>query len=147
MVQILSSEKVYEKLKQELSKYQIDIAEDSELVLVERGYDIPAEKLVVVFDTIDYQDAVNLLVSSAHKALHYPNMVTGFSNNRFTVIKNKDIVYLEAVLDGITAHTATNHYSMKEILKYHESIWHDKEFIRVNKSQLVNLLHVKEIIP
>ena len=147
MVQILSSAKVQEKLKQELSKYQIDVVDDSKLVLVERGYDIPGEKLVVVFDAIDYLDAVNLLVASARKSVHYPNTVTGFRDNKFTVIENKEIVYIEAGPDGITAHTGASHYSMKETLQYYESIWEDKGFIRVNKSQLVNLLHVQEIIP
>ncbi|WP_318036518.1 LytTR family DNA-binding domain-containing protein [Candidatus Contubernalis alkalaceticus] len=51
--------------------------------------------------------------------------------------------YLEAGPDGIMAYTATNHYRMKETLQYYESIWAEKGFIRVNKSQMVNLLHVK----
>lgn len=147
MVQILSSGKVYEKLKQELSKHQIEIVEDSNLVLVERGHEVPEGKLAVVFDAIDYMDVIQLLVSSPHRGLHYPNTVTGFSNNKFTVIEKNDIAYLEAGPDGIIAHTATNHYSMKETLQHYESIWDDKGFIRINKSQLVNLLHVKEIIP
>lgn len=147
MVQILGSGKVYQKLKQELSKYQIEVVEDSNLVLVERGYEIPGGKLAVVFDAIDYMDVIQLLVSSARKGLHYPNTVTGFSKNKFTVIENIDILYLEAGPEGIIAHTAQGHYSMKEALQYYESIWDDKGFIRVNKSQLVNLLHVKEIIP
>ncbi len=147
MVQILGSDKVYEKLKQELSKYQIEVVEDSDLVLVERGYDIPGGKLAVVFDVIDYMDVIHLLVSSVRKDLHYPNTVTGFNNNKFAIIEYKDISYLEAGPDGIMAYTATNHYIMKETLQYYESIWAEKGFIRVNKSQLVNLLHVKEIIP
>lgn len=147
MVQILSSEKVYEKLKQELSKHQIEIVGDGDLVLVERGYDIPKEKLVVVFDAIDYMDVINLLTSSTRKDLYYQNTVSGFSDNKFTVIENKDIVYLEAAQGGIISYTATSHYTLKETLQYYENLWGDRGFIRVNKSQLVNLLHVKEIVP
>ncbi len=44
MVQLLCSNKVYEKLKKELSKYQIEIKPDCSLVLVEKGYDIPDGK-------------------------------------------------------------------------------------------------------
>ena len=147
MVQILGSGKVYEKLKQELSKYQIEILEESNLVLVERGYDIPAGKLAVVFDAIDYMDVIHLLASGVQKGLHYPNTVTGFNKNKFAVIDYKDIAYLEASPDGIMAYTATNHYRMKDTLQYYENMWAEKGFIRINKSQLVNLLHVKEIIP
>ncbi|PKM49146.1 MAG: LytTR family transcriptional regulator [Firmicutes bacterium HGW-Firmicutes-7] len=147
MVQLLCSNKVYEKLKQELSKYQIEIVKDSDLVLVERGYDIPSEKLALVFDAIDYMDVIKILVSGIRKDLYFKKTVTGFSENKFAVIEPKAIIYLEASPDGIMAYTTTHHYSMKETLQYYEGIWIEQGFIRVNKSQMINLLQVKEIIP
>lgn len=147
MVQLLCSNKVYEKLKQELMKYQIEIVPDSDLALVERGYDLPSDKLSLVFDAIDYMDVIKLLVSGIRKDILYQKAVTGLSENKFAVIEPKDILYLEAGQDGIMAYTTTKHYSMKETLQYYESLWIEKGFIRVNKSQLVNLLHVKEIVP
>ncbi|MGO4545107.1 LytTR family DNA-binding domain-containing protein [Paenibacillus sp. 2TAB23] len=147
MVQLLCSNKVYEKLKQELSKYQIEIEQDSELVLVENGYDIPSGKLSVVFDAIDYMDVVKLLVSGVREDIHYLNTLTGLSENKFAVIEPRDILYLEAGPEGMMAYTKSNYYGIKETLQYYESIWAAKGFIRINKSQLVNLLHVKEIIP
>lgn len=147
MIQLLCSTKVYEKLKVELSKNQIEIVKDNQLVLVERGYDIPSDKLCVVFDAIDYMEVIKLLLLGVRKDVHFNNTVTGFSENKYAVIEPKDILYLEAGLDGIMAYTANNHYSMKETLQYYEVLWIEKGFIRVNKSQLVNLLHVKEIIP
>jgi two-component system response regulator LytT len=147
MVQLLCSDKVYEKLKQELIKYQIEIIKDSNLVLVERGYNLPSDKLSLVFDAIDYMDVIKLLVSGIRRDIFYQNTVTGLSDNKFAVIEPKDILFLEAGQDGITAYTSTKHYSMKETLQYYESVWIEKGFIRVNKSQLVNLLHVKEIVP
>ncbi|OMF26272.1 histidine kinase [Paenibacillus sp. FSL H8-0548] len=147
MVQLLCSTKVYEKLKQELSKYQIEIKQDSELVLVEKGYDIPSGKLSVVFDAIDYMDVIKLLVSGVRENVHFMNTLTGLSDNKFAVIEPRDVLYLEAGPEGMMAYTKSNHYSIKETLQYYENIWAAKGFIRINKSQLVNLLHVKEIIP
>ncbi|UHA75990.1 LytTR family transcriptional regulator DNA-binding domain-containing protein [Paenibacillus sp. 481] len=147
MVQLLCSNKVYEKLKQELSKYQIEIMQDSDLVLVENGYDIPSGKLIVVFDAIDYMDVVKLLVSGVREHIHVMNTLTGFSENKFAVIEPRDVLYVEAGSDGIMAYTKSNRYSIKETLQYYENVWVAKGFIRINKSQLVNLLHVKEIIP
>ncbi|GKU78016.1 hypothetical protein L3i20_v224130 [Paenibacillus sp. L3-i20] len=147
MVQLLCSNKVYEKVKQELSKYQIEIVQDSELVLVEKGYDIPNEKICVVFDAIDYMNVIKLLVSGIRDDVHVMNTVTGLSDNKFAVIEPKDVLYLDAGPDGIMAYTKSNHYRIKETLQYYENIWAAKGFIRINKSQLVNLLHVKEIIP
>lgn len=147
MVQLWCSNKVYEKLKQELSKYQIEIKQDSDLVLVEQGYDIPSGKICIVFDAIDYMDVIKLLVSGVREDMHFTNTLIGLSENKFAVMEPRDILYLEAGPEGIMAYTKSNRYSIKETLQYYENIWAAKGFIRVNKSQLVNLLHVKEIIP
>ncbi|MFD0590941.1 LytTR family DNA-binding domain-containing protein [Paenibacillus sp. GCM10027627] len=134
-------------MKQELSKYQIEINQDSDLALVEKGYDLPGDKLCIVFDAIDYMDVVKLLVSGVREDMHFVNTLTGLNNNKFVVIEPKDILYIEAGSDGMMAYTRSNRYSVKETLQYYENIWSAKGFIRINKSQLVNLLHVKEIIP
>lgn len=147
MVQLLCSDKVYRKLEQECSKYGIEIAQESGLMLVERGFDIPEDKLCVVFDAIDYMDAVKLLVSGARGDAPFTHTLTGLSNNKFAVIDPKNILYLEANSDGIAAFTASGRYVVKETLQYYEAAWLAKGFARINKSQLVNLLHVKEIIP
>lgn len=147
MVQLLCSTKVYDKLKQELAKYQIEITADSEWAIVEQGYDIPDGKLSIVFDGIDYMEVIKLLVSGIREDFHYANTLTGLSDNKFAVIEPRDVVYLEAGSDGLMAYTRSNRYSIKETLQYYEISWVAKGFIRINKSQLVNLLHVKEIIP
>ncbi|MHA6481806.1 LytTR family DNA-binding domain-containing protein [Paenibacillus sp. strain BS8-2] len=147
MVQLLCSDKVYEKLKHELAKHQIEIVQESSLALVERGYDIPGDKLCIVFDAIDYMDVIKLLISGARDETPYRNTLTGLSGNNFAVFESKDVMYLEAGADGIAAVTATNRYAIKETLQYYEGIWLAKGFVRINKSQLVNLMHVKEIIP
>ncbi|WP_230875078.1 LytTR family DNA-binding domain-containing protein [Lysinibacillus cavernae] len=147
VVQLLCSHKVYEKLKQELSKYHIEVKQDSDLVLVEKGYDIPNEKLSIVFDAIDYMDVIRLLVTGIQEDRRFIDTLIGLSNNKFTVIERRDVVYVESGPSGINAYTTSDQYSIKETLQYYENIWGVKGFIRINKSQLVNLLHVKEIIP
>ncbi len=147
MVQLLCSRKVYEKLKQELSKYQIEITQDSAWVLVEKGYELPSDKRSIVFDAIDYMDVIKLLVSGIREDIRDTQTVTGFSDNKFVVIEPVHILFLEAGPDGIFAQTASNRYRIKETLHYYEHLWMVKGFVRINKSQLVNLLHVKEIIP
>ncbi|MCR8844462.1 LytTR family transcriptional regulator DNA-binding domain-containing protein [Paenibacillus sp. SC116] len=147
MVQLLCSSKVCEKLKQELSKYQIEVKQDSDLVLVEKGFELPSEKICIVFDAIEYMDVVKLLVSGVREEMHMMHRLTGLSENKFAVIEPRNVIYVEAGPDGIMAYTKSNRYSIKETLQYYENMWGVKGFIRINKSQLVNLLHVKEIIP
>jgi DNA-binding LytR/AlgR family response regulator len=147
MVQLVCSNKVYEKVKQELSKYHIEVKQDSDVVLVERGYDLPSDKLCIVFDAIDYMEVIKLLVSGVREEIYYASTFTGLSDNKFAVIEPKDVIYMEAGSDGIMAYTKSKPYSVKETLQYYENVWAAKGFIRINKSQLANLLHVKEIIP
>ncbi|WP_238327997.1 LytTR family DNA-binding domain-containing protein [Paenibacillus gorillae] len=134
-------------MKQELSKYQIEIHPDSDWVLVEKGYDLPEGKLNIVFDAIDYMEVIKLVVSGIREDIYSMNTLTGLSENKFAVIEPADVVYLEAGPGGLMAYTKSNRYHIKETLQYYESLWTVKGFIRINKSQLVNLLHVKEIIP
>lgn len=147
MVHLLCSDRISEKLKQELSKHQIEIREDSNIVLVEKGYDLPVEKLCVVFDAIDYMDVVRLMSSGIREEVPFKNTLTGLSENKFAVMEPRDVLYLEAGPDGIMAYTVSNRYIIKETLQYYENLWGVQGFLRINKSQLVNLLHVKEIIP
>lgn len=147
MIQLLCSDKMSERLKQELSKYYIEVKPDSHVVLVEQGYPLPREKLCIVFDALDYMDAVKLAVSGIQADMPFRHKVTGLSENKFAVIEPGDVRYLEAGSDGIAAYTMSNRYSMKGTLQYYEHVWGAQGFIRINKSQLVNLLHVKEIIP
>lgn len=147
MVQLRCSSKVHDKIRQELAKYQIDVQPDSELVLVERGYEMPSDKLCIVFEAIDYMDVVRLLVSGVREDAYYRHTLTGLSDNKFAVMEPRDVFYLEAAADGILAYTSAKHYSIKETLQYYENAWAPLGFIRINKSQLANLLHVKEIIP
>ncbi|MBP2028363.1 two-component system response regulator LytT [Acetoanaerobium pronyense] len=146
MIQLVGSKKVCEKLKVELSKYNIERDAEYELVLVERGYEIPEDKLCIVFDAIDYMTVVKLLISGNRNNLH-KDTVTGFRENKYVLIEPKDILFVEVNSDCIVAHTILHEYSMKETLQYYEMLWSEKGFIRANKSQLINLLHVKEIIP
>lgn len=147
MVGLLCSKKVSEKLELELNKSQIEIAGDSALILVERGYNLPEGKTCIVFDAIDYMEVVQLLLNGIRREHQLLQTVTGFSENKYAVMEPKDILYLEAGIEGLLSFTNTKAYSMKETLQYYEALWTEKGFFRVNKSQLVNLYHVKEIVP
>lgn len=147
MVQLVCSAKTYEKLKQELARNRIGIAEDADWALVERGYALPDGKRCIVFDPIDYMDVSKLLVSGLREDGPYLDALTGLSGNKFAVLDPRDVVYLEAGPEGLAAHTKTGRYSVKETLQHYETLWSAKGFLRINKSQLANLLRVKEIVP
>jgi DNA-binding LytR/AlgR family response regulator len=43
--------------------------------------------------------------------------------------------------------TATGRYRVRETLAHYETAWSGLGFVRANRSQLVNLVHLSEIVP
>lgn len=147
MVRLICSDKVQTRLVEALEKQHIIVADDSDIVLVEQGYDLPTDGIGIYFDPMDYKEVVELLVDGVKGKLPLNNTVTGFANNRYTVLALNSILYIEVNSDGLYAYTLDNSYSLKKTLNYYEQLWKRAGFYRVNKSTVVNLLNVTEIIP
>lgn len=147
MVKLLCSDKVRSRLIDALDKQHIVISDDSNIVLVEHGFDLPKDKITIVFDPMDYMDVIQLLVDGIQASIPLKNTVTGFANNRYLVIDLNSILYVEVQSDGLYAYTKDQSYELKKTLNYYEQLWNRVGFYRVNKSQLVNLFNVTEIIP
>lgn len=147
MVQLICSPRVREKVERALSSYDIPVDEDSAVVLVERGFESPDDRTTIVFDPLDYMEVVRLLVSGVREEGAGPRTLTGQSGNTFTVLAPREILYLEAEQDGIVACTPSGRYRVPQTLQYYELSWATIGFLRINKSQLVNVVHVREIVP
>ncbi|QDW63510.1 LytTR family DNA-binding domain-containing protein [Oerskovia sp. KBS0722] len=147
MVQLVCSQAVAERLRRELAAVGIAVDDDG-WALVERGFDVPAGSPAVVFDPLDHVEVVRMLATGLREeTAGPPRMLTGQSGSSFTVIAPREVRYFEAAADGIVACTATGRYRVRETLAHYESAWAGLGFLRVNKSQLANLLHVSEIVP
>jgi DNA-binding LytR/AlgR family response regulator len=147
MVQLVCSPRVREKLKAELANFDISVDDGDTWVLVERGHELPAGKPALVFDGLDYMDAVRMLVAGLRAEGSGPRTLTGQSGSTFTVIPPRDVQFLEAAADGIVACTSSGRYGVRQTLQYYELSWAPLGFIRINKSQLANVRHVREIVP
>ncbi len=147
-VQLSCSEQITEKLTRIFSKSGVNISADAKIVLVERGFALPPEKLSVVFDPVDYMEAVELLLKHHHESKQVsPDTITGFSENRYCLIPVEEINHIDASGTEIICHTDRKHYYLKNTLQYYQEELSRHGVIRINKSQLVNILNVKEIIP
>lgn len=147
MVQLVCSPPVREKLQRELAGAGITV-DDSGWVLVERGMDAPAGRTCIVFDPLDWAEIVRVLATGiTERSAPGPRMVTGQKGNSFAVLSPREVRVVEASGDGIVAHTAAGAYRLRETLQHYESSWADLGFLRVNRSQLANLAHVREIVP
>lgn len=147
MVQLVCSAAVSAKLRRELDALGIPI-DDTGWALVERGYDAPTGRPCLVFDPLDYMDAVRMLATGLREEpVARPRMLTGQSGDSFTLLSPRDVRYFEAAAEGIVACTATGRFRVRDTLQHYEATWGGLGFLRVNRSQLANLLHVREIVP
>lgn len=71
----------------------------------------------------------------------------GEINAKYEIIHYSKIVFIESFGHEINLHTLDKTFSIREKLYEVEGMLHEKEFIRINKSQIVNKKAIKEIIP
>lgn len=150
-VQVFCSYSVKDKILKKLSQSDIMVSENAKVALVEKGLELPVGKVSIVFDAIDYLEAIELLIAD-NKFEDSVNIkkdftLTGFANNRFTIIKPSDIQYIQANKNKVYCIVDSNEFLLKQPLYHYEKILATHFIVRINKSQLVNLMQVKEIIP
>lgn len=149
MVLLRCSDAVRERLTRELDAHGIRIDGSSagaDWVLVERGMPVPDGPPAIVFDPLDHGEVVRMLVAGARRDAA-AGVLTAQSDDGFTVLTPRDVQYFEAEGDGIVACTASGRFRVRHTLQHYETAWGTRGFLRANRSQLVNLLHVKQIIP
>lgn len=146
-VQINSSEKLKKKLIDALKNTDIEIEDEGKIVLVENGYLQPQDKICIVFNPLEYVEVLKLLSGIKISDTFTDKTVTGFTNNRYSMINVKDISYFESEGSRVICVSGKIRYVVKETLNYYELSLKSYGIIRANKSQLVNLINVKEIIP
>lgn len=147
MVQLFCSPQVSEKLHSELAAVGIAV-DGSGWALIERGMDVPPGRPAIVFDALDWAEVVRVLAAGMSKgAPETPTILTGQRGSTFAVLSPREVRLIEASDDGISAHTTTGSYRLRGTLQHYEENWSGLGFIRVNRSQIANLAHVKEIVP
>lgn len=74
-------------------------------------------------------------------------VVIGKINDSFHILKHQDIIYVEALGNNTYVYTLEDKYEIKEKLYYMEDLFYKYGFIRVHKSYVVNMNHIKKINP
>lgn len=146
-IQINCSEVLEEKLIKQLSNIGINVVANAKLVLVEMGFELPKGKICISFEPIEYVDVIHIVSSYYQSQNIASDTITGFSNNRYSLVTIGDVMYIEVQDSQLLGYTNDQNYFIKGTLTYYENILKAKHFIRINKSQIVNLMYVKEIVP
>ncbi|MBN2510154.1 MAG: LytTR family transcriptional regulator [Spirochaetales bacterium] len=118
----------------------------ADLVLVEKGSPVPETGVYLIFDMEHLSDLLRILnkISSPRQSLPF---LVGRKHETFEPLLLADILFFRACGNTLFAHTAKQAYEMKYRLFEMEKLITCENFIRVNKSNIVNVLRIREIIP
>ncbi|HKL86729.1 MAG TPA: LytTR family DNA-binding domain-containing protein [Treponemataceae bacterium] len=120
--------------------------EKAELTLVENGYELPTSGIYMGFAKENVADLIRLLYKF-NESKQTPDFIIGRKHETFEPLQLDDILFFRSSGNTLFAHTEKQAYEMKHKLFEMEKLISCSNFIRVNKSNIVNILKIKEIIP
>jgi two-component system LytT family response regulator len=86
-------------------------------------------------------------MESVARQKNYVDRLPVIDNGRITFVKARDIQWIESAGNYARLHVASRHHDVRETLTNLESKLNPNEFVRIHRSTIVNLGHVKEIHP
>ncbi|MBT4637969.1 MAG: LytTR family transcriptional regulator [Deltaproteobacteria bacterium] len=128
---------------------QISLDKSATISFVERGHSTPESGVSVLFnyfelnDLIDFMDSFQVSATKNHKL----ELLTGKKDNSFEVIKPDMICFFMSDGNYVYCQTEVQRLEINKKLYELESSYADMGFIRINKSHVVNILKVNEIVP
>ncbi len=114
---------------------------------VERGLPVPETGLVLVFDPFNLNEFIEFLDSFPKTVTGKINHIVGKKGDSFEIVLTDAIIYITADGNTTKCFTEDYQYEIKQKLYELEDALVDHGFIRINKSHIINILWVEEIIP
>ena len=146
-VDLICCENLRRMLEEILANRKIKISEDANVCIIEKGFDLKADKIGIYFDIetinilIDYLDAISVSKEEVK------NIITGrCEEDELKILSYDDIYYFEAMGNDVFGITKDKKYKVKEKLYELEERLETKGFIRVSKCFVVNIVKVDRII-
>ncbi len=87
------------------------------------------------------------LLSATKPEASYPSRLTVKSGERTTFVKVDEVDYIEAAANYVILHVGAQNHILRETLTNLEARLSPKQFLRINRSAIVNLDRVKEVKP
>lgn len=112
-----------------------------DIVVVEKGLECNGPCLFFEIEKIN--DLITLLQNKVKES----RWIIGIRNNVEEKVLLKDIIYIEGFSKEAYFYTKENEYMTKERLYVFEENLTKYGFVRINKSIIVNIHHIKHIVP
>lgn len=146
-VDLICSNNLRDILTELLSTRGICLDEKSDIVIVESGHEHPMSKISVGFDVQIMSKLMEFLDKLSRIGEENISTIIGKNENKYEVISVKQVYYFEGRGNNTFCITENGEYRIKEKLYELEERLPNNRFIRVNRSFIVNIGSVKEIIP
>lgn len=143
---VIGTDETVTLIREVLRGMKAEEAEIADLVLVEKGSPAPETGVYLSFDTDHLADLLRFL-NTISPARQNPPFLIGRKHETFEPLLLADIIFFRACGNTLFAHTAKQAYEMKHRLFEMEKLIACENFVRVNKSNIVNVLKIREIIP
>jgi len=139
-------------LKDFLEARNFQVSKQAEFSLVEKGKEIPSDGISLVFNPEKIDQLISflenkLLNEKPKEEKSMQNHLIGQLDENYEIVNYKDIILFAAQNSIIYARTDDKKYKVKEKLYQLEEELAAEGFVRINKSEIVNILHIKEIVP
>lgn len=146
---LICSDSCRNKMIESLSSGNINLDDNSGYFLVEKGFSIPDRGIAVVFNPDDEDNLLNFLNELNASSMSWADKetVVGKKDDSFEIIQLTDISHFEADNNDTFCVAKSKKYEVKKKLYEIENAFSGKGFVRVNKSFVVNILKINEIIP
>ena len=128
---------------------QFGIIEDdsADISIVEHGLAAPETDIVVFFNGRKPDMLKEMLSGRLSSSSAGTNVIPGRKHHSFEPIEIENILFFRADGNYVYAVTPEAEYEISLRLYETEARFRERNFIRINKSTVVNILKIKEIIP
>ena len=139
-----------------LQECGMEVVHNAEIVVLEKNCidglsdDSNECSLTLVIDANNISEAKGALLKLMGKVTtghdFSANYLIGKCDEKFSMIQFEEIMYFSARSNDVYFHTDKSYYCKFKLYELEEGL-HHKGFIRINKSEIVNIKTVKEIVP
>lgn len=146
-INLICSKSFYKVIVEILSTRGFKINDESTYSIIEKNYELPDNKIGILFDHKTLDDLVVLLDMLTESSEIPKNFILGRLNEKYEVVPYVDILYFQSNGNEISLKTCNNTFKVKEKLYELEKGLSSVGFVRINKANLINILNVKHITP
>lgn len=117
------------------------------IAIAEKGFDLPANAITIVFELRNLNQLIDFLDMLWVKKEGLKNAIVGKKGDKYEIVNFEKIMYFEAEGNDVYCCTPNEKLIVKNKLYELEGSLLEMGFIRINKSIIVNILALKEVIP